>query len=97
VVTIHAVRRPFRQEGDDVIADERMTGEFSRQLFLGDNLDAGQLAAEFDRGVLRLTIPVAESSRPRRVEITADSPRREQVTTGTSSRNQPVSAGSGNK
>jgi len=57
VVTIHAVRRPFRQEGDDVIADERMTGEFSRQLFLGDNLDAGKVAAEFDRGVLRLTIP----------------------------------------
>jgi HSP20 family protein len=96
VVTIHAVRRAFRQEGDDVIADERLTGEFSRQLFLGDNLDAGKLAAEFDRGVLRLTIPVAESSRPRRVEITADSSRREQVTTGATSRNQPVSAGAGN-
>jgi HSP20 family protein len=84
-----------------VIADERMTGEFSRQLFLGDNLDAGKLAAEFDRGVLLLTIPVAESSRPRRVQISADSSKREQVQTGSTSKgeskSEPVSAGSGSK
>lgn len=38
VVTIRARRMPQREEGDEVIADERTYGEFTRQLFLGDNL-----------------------------------------------------------
>lgn len=69
VVTVRAQRRPLRQEGDELIVDERAQGEFSRQLFLGDNLDTSQLSADFDRGVLTMAIPVAESSKPRRIEI----------------------------
>ena len=69
VVEIQANRQPLRQEGDQVIIDERPQGEFRRQLFLGDNLDANKLNAEFDRGVLTLTIPVSEASTPRKVEI----------------------------
>jgi len=69
VVTIRARRRPARQEGDEVIVDERPQGEYTRQLLLGDNLDVGKLHANFDRGVLTLRIPVTESSRPRKVEI----------------------------
>jgi HSP20 family protein len=69
VVTVKASRRPLWQEDDEVLIDERPHGEFSRQFFLGDMLDAGNLSANFDRGVLVLTIPVAESSKPRQVEI----------------------------
>ena len=36
VVTIRARRAPARQDGDEVIIDERPYGEFTRQLFLGD-------------------------------------------------------------
>jgi HSP20 family protein len=71
VVTIRAERRSPRQEGDEVIVDERPHGTFVRQLFLGDNLDAGKLQASYDQGVLSLTIPVAEESKPRRVQIAA--------------------------
>jgi HSP20 family protein len=71
VVTIRARRLSPRQDGDEVLVDERPQGEFSRQLFLGDNLDAGELVAGYENGVLHLTIPVAESSKPRRVEIGA--------------------------
>jgi len=39
VVTVRATRSPERQEGDEVIIDERPYGQFERQLFLGDNLD----------------------------------------------------------
>jgi HSP20 family protein len=95
VVNIHAVRRPLREKGDEVLVDERMSGEFSRQLFLGDNLDPSRLTAEFDRGVLTLAIPVAESSKPRKVEIAAESSRREAVSTGAG--NEKVPAGSGAK
>ncbi len=71
VVTIRAQRRPLRQEGDDVVVDERPQGEFTRQLFLGENLASSKLSATFDRGVLHLTIPVAEESKPRKIEVSA--------------------------
>ena len=54
VVTVRASRAPLAQEGDEVIVDERPHGEFSRQLFLGENLDAGKLAAHLTDGVLNL-------------------------------------------
>jgi HSP20 family protein len=41
----------------------------SRQLFLGENLDADQIEAGYGGGVLRLTIPVAEKAKPRRIKI----------------------------
>ncbi len=71
VVSINARRQPIRQDGDEVIVDERPHGEFSRQLFLGDNLDSAKVAANVELGVLTLTIPVAESSKPRRVQVGA--------------------------
>ncbi len=42
---------------------------FSRQLFLGDNLDTGRIQATYDSGVLTLRIPVAEKAKPRKIEI----------------------------
>jgi HSP20 family protein len=69
VVSVRATRRPLAEEGDEVIVDERPQGEFSRQLFLGENLDASKLTAHLDGGVLTLEIPVAEASKPRRVSL----------------------------
>jgi HSP20 family protein len=69
VVTVRASRAPLAQEGDEVIVDERPHGEFSRQLFLGENLDAGNLAAHLTDGVLNLEIPVSEASKPRKVSL----------------------------
>jgi HSP20 family protein len=76
VVNVRASRRPARREGDEVLVDERAYGELSRQLFLGDNLDPNKLEANLDRGVLTLTIPVSEASKPRRVPIGATSEER---------------------
>src|SRR4030095_12153072 len=73
VVAVRAERRPLWQEGDEVLVDETPQGSFGRQLFLGDNLDAGRLEASFDQGVLTLTIPVAEQAKPRKVQIAAES------------------------
>jgi HSP20 family protein len=69
VVSVRATRRPLAEEDDEVIVDERPRGEFSRQLFLGENLDAGKLTAHLDDGVLTLEIPVAEASKPRKVSL----------------------------
>jgi HSP20 family protein len=69
VVAVRAERRSLWQEGDEVLVDETPQGTFGRQLFLGDNLDAGRLEASFDQGILTLTIPVAAQAKPRRIEI----------------------------
>jgi len=82
VVAVKAERRSPRQEGDDVLIDERPHGTFTRQLFLGDNLDAGGLEASYDNGVLTLRIPVAEQAKPRRVEISASSTEPQPVAAG---------------
>jgi HSP20 family protein len=50
---------------------ERATGRFSRSLALPEGVDADAVTAEFDKGVLAVTIPKPEQRKPRRVEIKA--------------------------
>jgi HSP20 family protein len=69
VVSIRAHRSPLHREGDEILIDERPRGSFGRQFFLGDNLDAANVTADFDRGVLTLTVPVSEASKPRQIPI----------------------------
>jgi HSP20 family protein len=69
VLTVRA-ERPARNGDWEMLASERPTGLFRRQLVLGDNLDLGNVAAEYDAGVLRLRIPVAEQAKPRKIEVT---------------------------
>ena len=70
VLTVKAERKAL---SDDVesIASERPRGVFSRQLFLGDTLDVDKVEAAYADGVLRLTVPVAEQAKPRKIEITS--------------------------
>src|SRR5512132_3190264 len=65
VLTIKAERRFEPEEGDELVIAERPQGTFTRQLLLGESLEA-----DYDQGVLTLRIPVAEAAKPRRVEIT---------------------------
>jgi HSP20 family protein len=69
VLTVRASRSPLAREADEVIVDERPHGEFSRQLFLGENLDATKLTADLTDGVLNLEIPVSEASKPRKISL----------------------------
>ena len=68
-VTVQAQRQaPFGQ-GDQVLLAERPQGSFTRQLMLGEGLDAEQVQANYTDGVLHLTIPVRQSAQPRRIEV----------------------------
>lgn len=72
VLTVKAERRPLTDgENVEMQVAERPLGVFSRQLFLGDTLDAEHIAASYDSGVLTLRIPVAEQAKPRKIEITS--------------------------
>jgi HSP20 family protein len=72
VLTVRAERQA--RNGDwELLASERPTGLFSRQLVLGDNLDLDRLDAAYDGGVLRLRVPVAEKAKPRKIEVSTAS------------------------
>ncbi|WP_271190053.1 Hsp20/alpha crystallin family protein, partial [Dactylosporangium matsuzakiense] len=51
---------------------ERPTGVFSRHLYLGDTLDTDKLEASYDKGVLRLRIPVSDRAKPRKISVSFD-------------------------
>lgn len=68
VVTIRA-ERPLLGDVGELLAAERSRGVFSRQLVLGDNLDTERISANYDAGVLSLTIPLAETAKPRKISI----------------------------
>ncbi|WP_280438403.1 Hsp20/alpha crystallin family protein [Nocardia carnea] len=68
VVTVRAAR-PELDADRSMIAAERPRGVFSRQLFLGEGLDTEHIRADYRDGVLRLTVPVAEKAKPRKIAI----------------------------
>jgi HSP20 family protein len=68
VLTVRA-ERPALDQNREMVTAERPRGVFSRQLFLGENLDTDKIEASYHDGVLRLTIPVAEKAKPRRIQI----------------------------
>jgi HSP20 family protein len=71
VLTVKAERRSVLDEYDESLVSERPTGVFTRQLFLGENLDVDNLRADYEHGVLTVTIPVTEAARPRKIEVQA--------------------------
>lgn len=71
VLTVRAERRLEFDEDAEVSVSERPRGVFSRQLFLGDTLDTDSIKANYDQGVLTLTIPVAEQAKPRKIEVSS--------------------------
>ncbi len=77
VLTVRAERRSAAGEDAERLVSERPQGVFTRQLFLGDTLDAENLSADYDAGVLTIRLPVAEQAKPRKVEVSSGSGRRE--------------------
>jgi HSP20 family protein len=84
VITVKAERKPADTGGTsngeskvEYVVAERPRGVFSRQIFLGENLDTERISASYDAGVLTLRIPVAEQAKPRKIAIAAGADRHE--------------------
>ncbi len=69
ILTIHAQRTANYGETDHVVAAERPQGSFSRQLTLGEDVDADRLTAGYTEGVLHVTIPASPKVQPRRIQV----------------------------
>ncbi|MDI6100849.1 Hsp20/alpha crystallin family protein [Actinoplanes sp. NEAU-A12] len=69
VLTIRAERSARTDADVQWVRRERVTGTFERRLTLGEGLDLAKIDATWNDGVLTVTIPVAETAKPRRIEI----------------------------
>jgi len=56
-------------EDDRILVRERSYGKFSRRINLPVSVDADNISAGYDSGVLTLELPKAESAKPRQIEI----------------------------
>ncbi len=72
VLTVKA-ERYWSDEGTETVVCERPQGIFTRQLLLGESLEADEVKASYVDGVLHLRVPVAEGAKPRRVEVASSS------------------------
>jgi len=68
-LTVKASRANDLREGDRVFLAERPWGDWARQIVLGEALDTERITASFADGVLTVTVPVATTSRSRKIEI----------------------------
>lgn len=71
VLTVSARRAEEYTEGEKPFIRERVMGSFTRRIRLADTVDADRIEAAFDAGVLTVTVPVAETAKARKVEITS--------------------------
>jgi HSP20 family protein len=80
ILTIKAERRAEYQQGENILVAERPQGTFTRQLQLGDTVDADNIRASYADGVLHLDLPMTQAAQPRRVQVRTDSSGQRQVT-----------------
>jgi HSP20 family protein len=71
---ILTVRGQIKSEGDrkdrSYVVREHRTGSFVRQLRVSESLDAGDVKATFEHGVLRLTLPKQNQPGAHRIPVT---------------------------
>jgi len=71
-LTLRGVRKPEEQkEKEEAVfaRRERLFGQFTRTLQLPFVIDADKVNASYSKGVLTITLPRAESDKPRKIQI----------------------------
>lgn len=70
VLTVSGERKAEHEDkGEGYHRVERSFGRFSRSLGLPQGVDASQVEASFERGVLAVKVPKPEERKPTRIEI----------------------------
>jgi HSP20 family protein len=75
VLSIRGEKREERTEGDERSTwhlTERRYGQFSRSFVLPRDVDADNIRANYENGVLTVTIPKSERAKRRRIEVVAN-------------------------
>jgi len=72
VLTVSGEKRLEELQGDEARGtyhQERRYGRFDRSFILPRNVDASRVNATYENGVLTISLPKTEESKPRRLEI----------------------------
>lgn len=70
--------RVWEGQDKETLVSERPQGSFTRRVMLSDILDADRLEASLSDGVLTVTVPVADKSKPRKIDVST-SPRADDI------------------
>jgi len=57
------------QNGQNWLVRERRSGSFQRSVSLGTPINADKASAQFEHGVLTLTLPKSEQARPKQIKL----------------------------
>jgi HSP20 family protein len=69
VLTVAGEKKMEREEKETCHCTERCYGSFSRSLCLPFDVETDDIDATFKDGVLKITLPRAEASKPKRIEV----------------------------
>jgi HSP20 family protein len=93
VLTLHGERRfEKKDEGDNFHRVERSYGSFTRSFTLPPTVSSENANAEFNNGVLRLTLAKREDAKPRRIEIKATGEQAQPKTIDTKAKSETANA-----
>jgi HSP20 family protein len=69
-LTIHGEKKLEEEKKDkNYHVCERCYGEFTRTFTLPDNVEADKIEAEYQNGILKLTIPKKEEAKPKEIKV----------------------------
>lgn len=70
-LTLSGERRSDEQEQVTWHRRERSTGHFMRTIDIPSEIDVDKVRADYENGVLTITMPKAEAAKPKRIEVKA--------------------------
>lgn len=83
-LSVRATRHYGKDDNQTIHYQGRPKGEFSRNFTIPSSFDLSKVEAEYERGVLTLTVPRSESTQPRKVEVKSSQGKSEDVDVGES-------------
>jgi HSP20 family protein len=66
------MKQEEERQGERWHLQERRYGQFQRSIALPNNVDPNQVGAQYENGVLKLTLPKTEEAKPRKISVSSD-------------------------
>jgi HSP20 family protein len=72
VLTVSAKRAEEYTESEKPFIRERVMGSFTRRIRLSDRVDADNISAAYEGGVLSVRVPLVEQAQPRKIQVSTE-------------------------
>lgn len=83
VLTLTAHRTAPPEERVQWLTSERFSGSYRRQVTFGDDIDPDQVTANYDNGVLTVTLPLNTRALPRQISVESKGAEPQEVSAST--------------